>query len=414
MITFWLLTAVLIVIALVFFWVPFLKRPGSVETELDRNALNVEIFKSRQAELQQELEDGNLDKDAFQELKIELEKGLLVEVDDTQQHIDHQRPSILIPLSLTLLMPIVSVLLYMQWGALDDLGKEPDVVAEETAPHQMEDMNKQLETLRAELEASPDNPEGWFMLGRSYMTVERYQDSVDAFQRLIGLVGEHAEILSQQANALYMANNRRLTPETQAIIDKALQLDPKDSGTLGLLAMSSYEAGQYPEALNYWEQVLASGKPNVNREGLLAAIEQVKGVMDEQGISYQQTLAKADPAASGANLQVLVELDPGMSDKVSPDTVVFVLAQALQGPRMPLAAVKLKIKDLPKLVTLDDSQAMGPMAKLSSVEKVQIRALVSQAGTAAAKPGDLVGVSEPVTVKGSQGVIKLNINQVVE
>ncbi len=414
MITFWLFTAVLIAIALIFFWVPFLKRPNPAEEDLDRNALNVEIFQSRLAELQQELDDGNLDQNAFQELKLELEKGLLEEVDDGQQSIDHKRPSLLLPISLTLLVPIAAVFLYLQWGALDDLGKEPEVVAEETAPHQMQDMEQQLETLRAQLEASPDNPEGWFMLGRSYMTVGRYQDSIDAFQRLTALVGEHAEILSQQANALYMANNRQMTAETQAVVDKALALDPNDSGTLGLLGMASYESGQYPQALGYWERVLSSGKPNVNREGLLEAIAQVKTLMDEQGIAYQQAIAKSEPAVAGAKLQVLVELDPALTSNVTPDTVVFVLAQALQGPRMPLAAVKLKIKELPKLVTLDDSQAMGPMAKLSSVEQVQVRALVSQAGTAAAKPGDLLGVSEPVVVKNNSGVIKLNIDQVVE
>ncbi|MCW8883723.1 MAG: hypothetical protein OQK12_00545, partial [Motiliproteus sp.] len=289
---------------------------------------------------------------------------------------------------------------------------KPPTVAEAAPEHQMQDLNDQLEGLRAKLEANPDDPEGWFMLGRSYMAMERYQDSLDAFSRLTKLVGDHPEILSQQANAMYFLNSHQITEETQKVIDKALALNPNDAGTLSLLGMASFESGEFLAAYKYWQQLLNSNQETVNREALLAAIDQAKQVMDEQGIAYPQTVAAVP--VSGAALQVSVSLDDAVRDQVNPDTTVYVLAQAVQGPRMPLAAVKLAIKDLPTTVTLDDTQAMGPMAKLSSVETVVVRALVSLQGSAAAQPGDLFGLSQPIDVQGNDSVIQLNIDRVVE
>ena len=411
MVTFWLLSALLIALALLFFWIPFFKRNESADADIDRNALNVEIFKSRLAELKQELADNNLDQAGFDELKSELEKSLLTEVDDAQATFEHKRPGLLVPLSLTVLVPAVAVLLYLQWGALDDLGKKP-TVAESAPEHQMQDLNQQLEGLKAKLEANPNDPEGWFMLGRSYMAMERFPESLEAFERLTGLVGDHPEILSQQANALYFMNNNRINEQAQQYIDKALALNPNDAGTLSLLGMASFESGEFLAAYKHWQQLLNSNQEAVNREALLEAITQVKQVMDEQGIAYPQTVAVEQ--APGAELQVSVSLDEGVSDKVNPDTIVYVLAQAAQGSRMPLAAVKLAIKDLPTTVTLNDSQAMGPMANLSSADTVIVRALVSLQGTAAAAPGDLYGLSQPVKVQGNDGIVELNIDQVVE
>ena len=91
MITFWLFAIVLVVLALFFFWLPFINRKQlvSADDSIDRNALNIEIFKGRVTELQRELDDDNLDQESFLELKKELEKNLLEEVDDAQKQLKH-------------------------------------------------------------------------------------------------------------------------------------------------------------------------------------------------------------------------------------------------------------------------------------------------------------------------------------
>jgi cytochrome c-type biogenesis protein CcmH len=63
---------------------------------------------------------------------------------------------------------------------------------------------------------------------------------------------------------------------------------------------------------------------------------------------------------------------------------------------MPLAAVRVKVKDLPMKFSFDDSMAMSSAAKLSDFAEVVVAARVSKSGNVVPQPGDLEGVSKPV------------------
>ena len=105
---------------------------------------------------------------------------------------------------------------------------------------------------------------------------------------------------------------------------------------------------------------------------------------------------KNSATAAATALKVTVSLSPALARKVAPNDVVFVFARAASGPRMPLAIVRLHVKDLPTTVVLDDSQGMNPQMKLSSAPEVIVVARVSKSGMADVQDGDLEGVSAPV------------------
>ncbi len=411
MVLFWSLAALILALSLVFFWWPLKTGRGERIEDVDRNKLNVQIFKDRVGELEEELKQGNLSQENFEELKAELEKNLLEEVEETGTQ-GHRANTRGLSIVLSIAVPALALVLYLQWGASDRLAMPPQQqAAHPNSQHSAGGMEEQIAALKARLEQNPNNSQGWFTLGRTYLTLQRYQEAYDAFGKVGEIVGEAAEILSQQAQALYFLNNRQFTPQVEGIVRRALELDPEDPATLGLLGIYAYERGQYQEAIEYWQRVIRGQRPNANIEGLKSAVEQARARLAEQGIEYT---VEEPVAAAAAEVKVLVELDAKLAEQVSPDTTVFVFAQAVQGPRMPLAAARLQVKDLPTLVTLDDSMAMGPMAKLSSQERVQIRATVSRSGTPGAKTGDLSGMVGPVPVKGGQEVVKVMIDQVVQ
>jgi len=64
---------------------------------------------------------------------------------------------------------------------------------------------------------------------------------------------------------------------------------------------------------------------------------------------------------------------------------------------MPLAVVRKQVRDLPVEVTLSDAMAMMPERKLSSFDQIVIGARISRTGQPMPAPGDLQGLSEPIS-----------------
>jgi cytochrome c-type biogenesis protein CcmH len=91
---------------------------------------------------------------------------------------------------------------------------------------------------------------------------------------------------------------------------------------------------------------------------------------------------------------------------------VFIFARAAQGPPMPLAIVRLQVKDLPVDVVLDDSMAMTPTMKLSSFPEVVVGARVSKSGNAIPASGDLQSISDALQTADAKAV-SITIDQVV-
>ena len=120
--------------------------------------------------------------------------------------------------------------------------------------------------------------------------------------------------------------------------------------------------------------------------------------------------ATKTPVAAAASVGGTVSLSPDLRAQVSPQDTVFIFARPASGGRMPLAAERVQVKDLPHRFTLDDSKSMSPSMLLSSSAQVVLGARISKSGDAIPQPGDLSGQVGPVAL-GSQG-IALEINEV--
>ena len=112
------------------------------------------------------------------------------------------------------------------------------------------------------------------------------------------------------------------------------------------------------------------------------------------------------------SIKVTVKLSPALAAKAAPGDAVYIFARAAQGPKMPLAIVRMQVQELPATVTLDDSMAMVPDMKMSSFPQLVIGARVSKSGNAIPKPGDLEGYAPPLKA-GAAGPVEVVIASVV-
>jgi len=103
---------------------------------------------------------------------------------------------------------------------------------------------------------------------------------------------------------------------------------------------------------------------------------------------------------------VMVDINAEARGNFAADDLVFVYAKAKQGPRMPLAAQRITLADLPATVVLDDSMAMVEGMNLSAFDDLVISARVTKSGAAIAQSGDYVG---SVDVKSKTTTVEIDV-----
>ena len=116
--------------------------------------------------------------------------------------------------------------------------------------------------------------------------------------------------------------------------------------------------------------------------------------------SAQSAPERPNTAAQSTDPSFGVELaiDPAVTEGLSGSETVFLVARAANGPPTPLAVRRLTVADLPIRIGLSDSDAMVDGMNLSTFPEIVITARVSMSGDVQARPGDLQGQTEPVSI----------------
>jgi len=426
MFIFFLSAVVLVVLALIFV-LPAMLGTRSKSTT-DQNDQNVTISRERLAVLKTDLENNVISVDEFDKLKLELEQTLASDLNsDAESPVSQQNPLWAIVTALS--VPIVTTGFYLAVGTPATItGQLPAQVAQ--TPHATQDtpsaqapqsatpeqqvasVEAMVTNLAQRLEQNPNDAEGWMMLARSYTVIGRHDDAIAAYEILHTLVGDQPEVLAQYAGALIVANRGEANPQAQDFLTRALAANPNEARALWLSGILAQQQGDPIEALRLWrhlEGILEPGsEPLNNLRQMIAQVEQETGITSETPQADQANLKTVD-----ASMSVSVTLDDSLIENASPDDIVFIFARATQGPPMPLAVVRKQVKDLPVQVTLDDSMAMMPEMRLSQFEQVNVGARVSMTGNALPQPGDLQGLTGPVSVTNKE-TTDVTIDEIVQ
>ena len=132
----------------------------------------------------------------------------------------------------------------------------PEAPGETAAPTQAQ-IEGMVNRLATRLQTQPDDAAGWRMLARSYETLGRFDEAVQAYQRLLGLQPPDADLLTDYAVTLGMSQGRTLVGEPEAVIQQALGLDPRHVQALALAGSASFEKRDYQGAIATWGKLLS-------------------------------------------------------------------------------------------------------------------------------------------------------------
>jgi cytochrome c-type biogenesis protein CcmH len=257
MILFWILCAALLLVAVLFVAVP-LWRKASSSSDVLRDTANLGILRDQAAELEVDLRNGLLTQEAYEQGKSELQSRLIEEVKITEQPATRppRNPAKVLAIVMAVLLPVVSVSLYLTLGNLDALSPQDMIVADaEGVVHSAE----ALQRLEKKVQRNSSDPSDWWMLARTYTEQKRFPDAAKAYEHLVVLVPNEAQLWANYADVYAMAHGQTLqNDEVAKMISKSLELDPNNNTALALAGSAAMERGDYVTAITRWQALIDS------------------------------------------------------------------------------------------------------------------------------------------------------------
>jgi len=386
---------------------PLLARRGA-ETS-GRAAANIALLRKALEDNDAELHAGAIDRDQWEKTRGEIERRALEEShesDSRQPEAASTRSSPWLASLLGVLVPAAAITLYIVLGEPRAISGAP-ALDDAAAPHavQREQIEEMVKRLAAKLEASPEDAEGWAMLGRSYAYLGRFADAMTAYERALKLLPKDARLLADYADMYATTKGGgSLKGEPEKLIMRALALDPDQPKALALAGTIAFQKEDFAGAVRHWERAVAvmpEDSPFARQiaSGLAEAREAVARAGGAKSVKAES--APAAPAL--ASVSGTVTIAPALARSASAEDTLFVFAHGPEGGGPPLAVLRARVRDLPLKFKLDDSMSMSPQFKLSNAARVVVTARVSKSGTAVPQPGDMEGASAPVAL-GAAGV----------
>ena len=411
--TFWMMFALLLVVASGFLALPFLShrrrviKNASAEFSIER--ANVTIFRDQQAQLQRQLDNSEISKEQFDQLTTDAKQLLLTNT--AQQTGDPQQRDNagfwLLPV-LVVLLTLSSWFIYNALGAQADedilqlINQRADASVSAEAAEQW---RQQLDAaISARVKQRPDNVYYWVMLAQSAIADGDLLSASEHFAAAIKAQPEDGYLLAQYAETLYLVAGSRFTPTVVEAVDRAFAVDSNNATVLGLKGIQAFENRDLALAVSYWQAARQQLDPaGSTSKALLIGIERAKALLDGGG--------SESPAEEQDSVRIEVSVMLDADVDYSPDQQIFVAVVEASGPPMPLAARKLRAGDLPARVILTAQDELMAGRSLASATAVQVVARLSTSGSATPQSGDWEAVSQIVDPSSELDPIKLVINR---
>ena len=270
MILFWVICAIMILIALAFVLPPALQRSTetNVKSDDERRQANILVYRDQLSELEADLRNGIVSEEQYAQDRDEIERRLLEDTAGVSSKKTAAAPANgrTTAYVLGLGIPFIAIIFYLQVGKpilIDNPNaviSPPAATASEPAAGPMERSSEQIaanvDQLAKKLESNPNDPQGWVMLARSYSSMEKFSESANAYAKATELNPKDADLWAEYAFATAMAGGRSLEGKPMELINHALQVDPDNAKALQLAGSAAFESKDYKKAIDYWQRVL--------------------------------------------------------------------------------------------------------------------------------------------------------------
>lgn len=246
------------------------------------------------------------------------------------------------------------------------------------------DTDEIVASLAERLKDNPEDVNGWVLLGRSYQSMQRYDDAISAFEKALALEqGQNAQTMVSLAITLMERQGGELTDRASSLFEHALALEPNNPNALFYGGSAAARRGDTALAADRWEALVQQDAPPEIREMMQGKINEWRGL--------PPPAAEPQPTATDSIVSLNLSLSEEAAAALPANARVFVIARDPAQPSPPIAVAPLQLAEIPARVDLDDADSMVAGRPLSGFAEIEVVARVSLSGSPAAQSGDWSG-----------------------
>src|ERR1700733_7637842 len=272
--------------------------------------------------------------------------------------------------------------------------------------------------LQKEMQVRPNDIDGWLLLGRSDVALNRIDDAILAYDHARRLDATNVDAMLGLGEAVSIRAGGNITPGAVELFEQAIALQPNNQRALLYSGFAAATRGDRAAARSRWLKLKSEHPP----PDIDAMLDQHLAELGEADLAPGVSSAGSDVAGStaaagltpeaGAAATVNLSIAPALRSRLTGDAPLFVFARepGAQGP--PLAAKRLTSTAIGTQVRLSSADSMIPGRVLIAGQKVSITARISFSGQPVPAAGDLYG--ELTYDVGHDGVRDLVIDRVAQ
>jgi cytochrome c-type biogenesis protein CcmH len=249
----------------------------------DRALYDMTVFRDQLKELDRDLERGVMTAAEADAARLEIQRRLLAagRAQPTSVKSDGPGTRAALTAAIAVLVPFMALGIYLAVGS-------PQFTQKANAPEAQADghpdgeMSALVEKLAARVHETPEKPEGWSLLARSYRQLQRFPEAADAYKHLMALTPDDADAYAGFGEATTAAGSGLVTADARDAFLHALKLDPTEPRARFYLGLALAQQDKPEAAIAVWRDLTASAPKDA--PWLDTVREQMARVAQDAGI----------------------------------------------------------------------------------------------------------------------------------
>lgn len=307
----WIAFAAITAAALALLLWPLLRRRA--DGEASRLEYDLQVFRDQLAEVAKDVEAGLVPADQAEATQLEIKRRMLRASGQAETAVSRgfSPASKVVAGLVAVVVPLGSFALYSLLGApqmrdmpytavqASRLGVDPQGAAQ---------IQAMVDKLAKRLDDNPNDADGWAMLGRSYKSLGRFDDAIDALRRSMELTEKpSADTLGTLGEVMVASAQGMVGPDARQVFLQTLQAWSRDPRARFYLGLSRAQIGDAAGAIAVWKDLEADSDEKTPWIGVLR--DQIKKTAAAAGLDpaaiqpkpETALLGTASPGAAGGN-----------------------------------------------------------------------------------------------------------------